>query len=215
MSSAAVALAIVSLLPPSDPPLADFARTPAPVGHELLFLREVGSLLPSGLSAEFDAFGSLLVRCGPAGEGAPVRLLVAVGVDEPGYVVSQIREDGYLRVRTLGAPTPPGGFHLLREGRPARIWARTGVRAGVMLVDSLHLRSARPESLGEEHLYLDVGADSPAGVAALGIELLDPVVQREVVALPGGAVAAPGIGRRAAALAMLRILRDVPEVAQS
>lgn len=203
--------------PLSDPPLSDFARTPAPVGHERLFLDELAALLPPELATERDAFGSLIVRCGPGASGvqAPVRLLIAVGVDEPGFVVSQIREDGYLRVRTLGAPTPSGEFHLLREGRPARLWTRAGVRAGVLLVDSLHLRSVRPEVLGEEHLYLDVGADSPAGVAALGIELLDPVVQREVVALIGGPVAAPGLGRRAAALVMLRALRDVPEVGAS
>lgn len=221
MPSTAFALAAVALFaqpfapplaPPSDPPLADFARTPAPVGHEQLFLDELAALLPAGLATERDAFGSLIVRCGAE---APVHLLIAVGVDEPGFVVSQIREDGYLRVRTLGAPTPPGDFHLLREGRPARVWARDGVRAGVILVDSLHLRSVRPAVLGEEHLYLDVGADSPAGVEALGIELLDPVVQREVVALIGGPVVAPAVGRRAAALVMLRALRDVPEVAAS
>jgi len=238
MSSAVLALAISTLLvPASDPPLADFARTPAPVGHEALLLDELAALLPAGLSTGRDAAGSLIVRCGTeatsaprataaggsapapgeptAREGDPVRLLIAVGVDEPGFVVSQIRDDGYLRVRTLGAPTPSGDFHLLREGRPARIWTDAGVRAGVMLVDSVHLRSPRPEVLGEEHLYLDVGADSPAGVAALGVALLDPVVQREVVALPGGPVAAPSLGRRAAALVMLRALRDVPEVARS
>jgi putative aminopeptidase FrvX len=221
MTSTALALAALGLFappvapllaPPSDPPLADFARTPAPVGHEQLFLDEIAALLPPGLTTERDAFGSLIVRCG---DGAPTNLLIAVGVDEPGFVVSQIREDGYLRVRTLGARNPPGDFHLLREGRPARVWSRDGVRAAVMLVDSVHLRSVRPATLGEEHLYLDVGADSPAGVEALGIELLDPVVQREVVALIGGAVVAPAVGRRAAALVMLRALRDVPEVAAS
>ena len=200
--------------PPSDPPLADFARTPAPVGHESAFLDEVSAMLPAGVAIERDVTGSLIVRCGPPGPDQPVRLLIAVGVDEPGYVVSQIRDDGYLRLRTLGAPNPPGDFHLLREGRPAWLWTRTGERPGVLLVDSVHLRSARPEALGEEHLYLDVGADSPAAVAALGIELLDPVVQREVVGLAGGPVSAPALGRRAAALVMLRAL-ELPEVAES
>lgn len=219
MTVLALALAVAALLaPPSDPTLADFALTPAPVGQEQLFLDEIAAQLPAGLVTERDACGSLIVRCGgvsAAGADEPVHLLIAVGVDEPGFVVSQIREDGYLRLRTLGAPTPPGDFHLLREGRPARVWTRQGVRAGVVLVDSVHLRSPRPAVLGEEHLYLDVGADSPADAELLGIELLDAVVQREVVALVGGAVAAPSLGRRAAALVMLRALRDVPEVAAS
>lgn len=201
---------------PSDPPLSDFAVTPAPVGAEGRFLDEVAAQLPDHLATERDGCGSLLVRCGPPGSAdGPVRLLIAVGVDESGYVVSQIRDDGYLRVRALGAPTPPGDFHLLREGRPARVWTRVGMRAGVLLVDSVHFRNPRPEVLGEEHMYLDVGADSPEDVAALGVELLDPVVQHEVVALLGGPVSAPAAARRAAALVMLRALRDVPEVAES
>jgi putative aminopeptidase FrvX len=220
MWRAALLLAVSAVAPPtdppSDPPLSDFALTPAPVGHERRFLDEVAAQLPDRLATERDALGSLIVRCGPPGAGdEPVRQLIAVGVDEPGYVVSQIREDGYLRVRALGAPTPPGDFHLLREGRPARVWTRDGACAGVLLVDSVHLRSPRPDVLGEEYMYLDVGADSPRGVAALGIALLDPVVQREVVGLLGGPVSAPAAARRAAALVMLRALRDVPEVADS
>src|SRR5262245_40387585 len=95
--------------PASDPPLSDFALTPAPVGHERRLLDEIAAQLPDRLATERDVFGSLVVRCGPAGAGdGAVRQLIAVGVDEPGYVVSQIRDDGYLRVRALGAPTPLG-----------------------------------------------------------------------------------------------------------
>ena len=221
MWRAALLLAVSAVAPPrspptSDPPLSDFALTPAPVGHERRFLDEIAAQLPDGVAVEHDAFGSLIVRCGPPGAGdGTVRQLIAVGVDEPGYVVSQIRPDGYLRVRALGAPTPPGDFHLLREGRPARVWTRESACAGVLLVDSVHLRSPRPDVLDEQHMYLDVGADSPADVAALGIELLDPVVQHEVVGLLGGPVSAPAAARRAAALVMLRALRDVPEVVAS
>ena len=77
MPSTALALAAFALFappfampvaPPSDPPLADFARTPAPVGNEQRFLDEVAALLPADLATERDAFGSLIVRCGEPGE---------------------------------------------------------------------------------------------------------------------------------------------------
>jgi putative aminopeptidase FrvX len=123
--------------------------------------------------------------------------------------VSRIRDDGWLRLRYLGDP-PPGGDHLLREGRPARVWTRHGPRPGVVMVDSLHLRNPRPETLDESQLWLDVGADSAADVAALGIELLDPVEQREVVAFGLGAVAGAALGRRAAAHALLSLLHEWP-----
>ena len=212
----------------SPPKLAQFAATPAPVGHEAALLAEIEAALPKGASAARDAFGSLIVRLdgGPlrpaeggaegaaedaaehAGARAP-RRLVAVGVDESCFVVSRIREDGWLRLRYLGDP-PPGGEHLLREGRPARVWTRHGPRPGVVMVDSLHLRNPRPETLDESQLWLDVGADSAADVAALGIELLDPVEQREVVAFGLGAVAGAALGRRAAAHALLSLLHEWP-----
>jgi putative aminopeptidase FrvX len=202
--------------PPVElPPLVEFARTAAPVGYEAALLDEIEALLPAGARTARDAFGSLLVRLdgGPlrASEGreAGARLLVAVGVDEPCFVVSRIRDDGYLRLRYLGDP-PPAGEHLLREGRPARVGTRAGPRPGVVIVDSIHLRNPRPELLDEAQLWLDVGADSAADVAALDIELLDPVEQREVVGYGKGAVAGEALGRRAAALALLELLRDLP-----
>jgi putative aminopeptidase FrvX len=200
----------------ADPPqLLQFARTAAPVGHEAELLDEIEAQLPQRARTARDAFGSLLVRLdgGPlaAGDGADrgARLLVAVGVDEPCFVVSRIREDGYLRLRYLGGP-PPGGEHLLREGRPARVWTRAGPRPGVVLVDSIHLRNPRPELLDESQLWLDVGADSAADVAALDIELLDPVEQREVTGYGLGAVAGEALGRRAAAHALLALLHELP-----
>jgi putative aminopeptidase FrvX len=198
------------------PSLANFARRPAPVGHEARFLDDLVLALPPGAHWDRDAFGSLIVRLdgGPLrpaeGPGARTpRLLVAVGIDEPCFVVSRIRDDGWLRLRYLGDP-PPGGDHLLREGRPARVWTRAAPRPGVVMVDSIHLRNPRPETLDESQLWLDVGADDAAGVARLGIELLDPVVQGEVVAFGLGAVAGPAIGRRAAAHALLSLLHELP-----
>jgi hypothetical protein len=193
--------------------LSEFAALPATTGGELWLLEQIEELLPPGLLVERDAFGSLLVRAG----SAPVTRVVAVGVDEPGYVVSQIRDDGYLRLRFLGRVATPA-FHLAQEGRPARVLLRgDGVpgaplaeRPGVLLVTSIHLKHPRPPQLEEADLYLDVGADSPADVEALGIRLLDPVVVREAIAFHGDRVAAPDLGQRACALALLTALREVP-----
>jgi len=194
------------------PELAPFAVTPAITGNETAFLDEVLALVPPGWRVERDAFGSIILReaAGAGGEkDVPVRRLVAVGVDEPGYVVSQIRDDGWLRVRFIGR-SAPAGFHLAREGRPVTVLTRDGPVAGVFLVNSVHFRSPRPEVIGEEHLFLDVGADSPQDVDALGIELLDAVAAREIVRLSDGRVAGPSLGTRAATLALLSVLRNGP-----
>jgi hypothetical protein len=192
------------------PELAPFAVRPAITGNEAAFLEELLALLPPGWRVARDAFGSIVLReaAGGAAE-SPVRLLVAVGVDEPGYVVSQIRDDGWLRVHFVGRSVP-AGFHLLREGRPVTVLTREGPVAGVITVNSVHFRAPRPDVIGEEHLFLDVGADSPEDVDALGIELLDAVSAREIVRLHDGRVAGPSVGTRAATLALLTVLRKGP-----
>ncbi|MBM3985848.1 MAG: M42 family metallopeptidase, partial [Planctomycetes bacterium] len=174
---------------------------PAPVGAEkdllgLIAWRVGPPAGPPDLTWEQDTLGSLIVRRGPPGTAGPVRLLLALGIDQPCYVVSQIRDDGLLRVRTL-ARGAGESFHLAREGRPVDVKTRAAGVPGVLLVNNLHLRNARPEVLGEEHMYLDVGADSPGEVAALGIELLDPLVWDETVRLGERFTAGPSAATRA------------------
>src|SRR5262245_43133250 len=75
---------------------------PSPVGREAWVLAQTSNVFASvapAVELQRDACGSLIVR--RAGDTSPVRLLIAVGVDEPGYVVSQIRDDGLLRLRTV------------------------------------------------------------------------------------------------------------------
>jgi putative aminopeptidase FrvX len=78
------------------------------------------------------------------------------------------------------------------------VLTRSGEVPAVMICNSTHLRAPRPETFDKANLWLDVGADSPEDVAALGIELLDAVVQHEVGVLAGGRVAEPLAGQRAA-----------------
>lgn len=188
---------------------------PAPVGAEQVLLDLVemhlqGHASRGELALERDVLGSLVVRR-PAGSApAPVRTLIALGIDQPCYVVSQVRDDGLLRVRTLGRGAG-GSFHLAREGRPVDVLTRHGPVPGVLLVNNLHLRGPRPEVLGEEHLYLDVGADSPADVAALGIELLDPLQWDETVTLAGRFTAGPASATRAVLDVLLEVLAEAGE----
>jgi putative aminopeptidase len=171
----------------------------APVGHEAALQDRLAQVFGDerrNVAFDRDGCGSLIVR--RAGDTSPVRLLIAVGVDEPGYVVSQIRDDGLLRVRTLGRGLGED-FHLAREGRPVVVSTRSADVPGVLLVSSLHLRAARPEVFEEDDVWLDVGADSPEDAAALGIELLDPVLFSESARLAGGRSAGTSAGAHALA----------------
>lgn len=175
-------------------------ETPSPAGREGRFMDLAERTLPPGLAARRDAYGSLIVTR----KDARVKRVLAVGVDRATYVVSRIRPDGYLRLRLVGTEVRR---HRYAEGRPVRIHARGGQVPGVVVVNSVHLRGARPERVGEEHLYVDIGADSAEQVRRLGVRLLDPVDARELVAMDGS-VAGPGVAHRVIVATVLSLIRN-------
>ncbi len=121
-----------------------------------------------------------------AGSGAPKRV-VACGIDETGYVVSDITDDGYLRVHGTGNGKHPELWDQYHEGQRVIVVAvdRTNPQrshnvTGVFAVRSNHLwrkRTADDAPTSIENLWLDVGARSRAEVAKMGIDRLDPVVR--------------------------------------
>ena len=130
-----------------------------------------------------DDIGNLVKR---AGSGSPRRVL-ACGIDETGYVVSEITDDGYLRVHGIGNGRHPALWDEFHEGQRVIVVAvdranpaRTHNVSGVFAVRSNHLwrrRAADDSPTTIENLWLDVGARSRAEVLKMGIDRLDPVVR--------------------------------------
>jgi putative aminopeptidase len=115
----------------------------------------VQRLLPSWARAETDTAGNLWVR---VGTGDPVVVLVA-HLDEIGFRVDSIRDDGSLVIRTRG-----GFYPSLFEGKPALVHtARGQVPAVFPPRDTLFNRRTPPP------LRVDVGTTSRAATEALGI----------------------------------------------
>ncbi len=120
------------------------------------------------------------------GSGSPKRV-VACGIDETGYVVSDVTDDGYLRVHGIGNGKHPALWDQYHEGQRVIVIAvdrtnplRSHNVSGVFAVRSNHLwrrRTADDEPTSIENLWLDVGARSRAEVAKMGIDRLDPVVR--------------------------------------
>ncbi|HKV52013.1 MAG TPA: M20/M25/M40 family metallo-hydrolase, partial [Gemmatimonadaceae bacterium] len=151
-----------------------------------------------------DALGNLVLR---RGSGSP-RRVVACALDEPGFVVSGITADGYLRLHDpAGLPRHPlwVQFH---EGQRIIVHTRHGGVSGVIGVRSVHLwRGASPGDAPAtiDRLWVDVGARNRADVKSLGIGMLDPVSRdwpRWVYAdLVAGPAAADRVGCAAVAAA--------------
>ena len=135
------------------------ARVPGVSGHESDVRKAVASMLPSTMRAEVDGSGNLIVRIG---SGAP-RTLVTAPLDEPGYVVSGITDDGYLRLHRHTSGLSHGLAHEYHVGQPVLIRTASGSYvAGVTATPSTHLRSTRspgadaaPRSIDD--LLVDVG----------------------------------------------------------
>jgi putative aminopeptidase FrvX len=132
-------------------------------------------------------------------------------MDEPGYIVSAITPDGYLRVQRLPQAPPNAVFDLLHAAQPVRVTTRNrktvpGVFAGL----SVHLQSRRqntPTMAHPDEMYVDIGATTDAEVRAAGVDLLDPIsLDYPVCELANNEYAAPGIGGDAGVMALMELL---------
>ena len=90
--------------------------------------------------AERDRAGSVVAVLG---SGTP-RRLVACPMDEWGYVVGRIRDDGWLSLRSVGGGAP-WMFDQSHEGHRVTVWGDQGPIAGVMAVRSTHLARCVPQ----------------------------------------------------------------------
>jgi len=121
-----------------------------------------------------DAVGNRWIS---RGSGAPVRV-IACSIDRPGYVVSEITDDGYLHLNPVGNARRHPLWDQFHEGQRILIATGRGVLPGVVGVRSVHLWRRRPADepiTTVEGLTVDVGASSRADVERMGIRLLDPV----------------------------------------
>jgi putative aminopeptidase FrvX len=155
-----------------------------------------------------DGIGNLVKR---VGEGTP-RRAVACGIDETGYVVSEITDDGYLRVHAIGNGRHVALWDQYHEGQRVVVAGidranPTRLRnvPGVFAVRSNHLWRRRvgdetPTSI--ENLWIDVGARSRVEAERMGIDVLDPVVRDWPEWLYADYVAGPAAVNRAGCAAI-------------
>jgi putative aminopeptidase len=175
------------------------AALSAVTGYEQAMVDTLLRLLPG---ASRDRAGNARLQLG----GGSVKRLVVCPLDEPGYVVGNIREDGYLTLRRV-----PGRvsrlFDQQIEGQRVTIQGRGSV-PGVVAVRSIHLTRGRSAPIElpftVDDAYVDVGAASRSQVTALGVRVLAPVtLAKRPHAYGNGLLAAPAVGRRTACAALV------------
>jgi putative aminopeptidase FrvX len=149
-------------------------ETLAVSGYEQQLVGEIRNAIKD-FSPKTDNLGNVYVTLG---SGAPHRLIVTP-IDQPGYVVSEITSDGYLRVQRLPQRAPNAVFDLLHAAQPVWVVTRDAkLIAGVFSGLSVHLQPARqnaPTMAHPDEMYVDIGASSAEEVRTAGVDVLDPI----------------------------------------
>lgn len=119
----------------------------------------VRTMLPSWAKPEVDGAGNLWVTAGPG----PVKVVFIAHLDEIGFAVTAIRDDGTLDLRTRG-----GFFPSLYEGQPALVHTGSAeVPAVFMPRDSI----GRSPTRNPGPIRADPGTGSRGATEALGIRV--------------------------------------------
>jgi putative aminopeptidase FrvX len=155
-----------------------------------------------------DRMGNLI---SVSGEGSP-RRVIACGLDESGYVVSSITDDGFLRVHMNGNERHPALWDQYHEGQRVLVTTvdrtnpgRTRTLPGVFAVRSNHLwrrREADNAPTSIENLYVDIGARTRAEAEKMGVEVFSTVTREWPEWIYSSFVAGPAAGNRAGCAAV-------------
>src|SRR3989441_11381536 len=129
-------------------------------------------------------------------------------MDETGYLVTAIREDGGLDVKAVG-----GFFETLYEGQVVLVHAAKGDVGGVVPPPPNYLDPSAvetPAAFGKEAVRVDVGASSRAVAESLGIGPSDAVtVPKAFQRLYGSFGSGRAVDDRAGCTALLVALRGI------
>jgi endoglucanase len=125
-----------------------------------------------GLEPSRDAVGNVLARVGGPGQ----RVLLTAHMDEVGFVVREITDDGFVLVGTTFGTLADAQAARYPVGHPAAVMGRDGVVArGIFAAPSGHIVRNTPEK-AVSGFYVDLGLSSADEVRALGVHPAAPVV---------------------------------------
>lgn len=189
--------------------LREFAETPSIPGYEQQLAKSISRRLQA-FSPKVDEMSNVIVT---VGSGSPHRLIVAP-MDEPGFVVSGITGDGFLRLQRL----PQGGalplFNELYSAQPVDVGTRqqtwiSGAVAGL----SIHLQPQvqhPPSAADLDNMYVDIGTADAQQARAAGADVLSPLaIERYFYEMANGNWTAAAIGDRFGDAVLLEVMREL------
>src|SRR5579864_6614915 len=186
--------------------LQEFVDTPSVSGYENQLSEKIRAKL-AAFHPVVDNLGDVIVTIG---SGAPHRLIVTP-IDEPGFVVSEITADGYLRLQRLPQNGLPPIFNELYSAQPVKVRTASGKWIdGVVAGISVHLHRSNetlPSASDIENMYVDIGANSAAEARRAGVDILSPVaVNRQLADLAEREFSGASIGDKIGAVVLVSLV---------
>lgn len=183
--------------------LEEIFSVPSPSGYEHFMTKKIQQYLPQGLATEKDNMGSLYLAAGKGNQ--PLALLASM--DEVGYIVSGINEEGYLLLDRV-VPAPHQIYDSFHVGHPLLVWTENGPVSGVMSIPSVHIlsreRRQQLQSFSLDQAFLDIGARSKREVMEKGVRMLDAVTPvPELTRLAGDRIAGSSLGNKTSSALLL------------
>ena len=158
---------------PATAAVASWLAFDAPPGEEF---RLTDPVMAADSRWHRDAIGNLIMTLGT---GHP-RRLIACGMDHVGFVVSDITDQGYIRLHRAGNARTHPLWDQFHEAQQVGVLTRAGTVPGVVAVMNLHFAQ---EHRGDtavanvDQLWVDIGARTRREADSLGVKLLDPVAR--------------------------------------
>ena len=118
-----------------------------------------------------DNLGSILARKDGTADGPKV--LIAGHLDEVGFMVSRITDEGFIKFQTLG-----GWWEQVMLAQRVQVETRQGSIPGIIGAKPPHLLSAedRKKMVQKKDMFIDIGAASAAEAREWGVRPGDPII---------------------------------------
>ena len=169
-------------------------------GMEAPVRETVKRLLPAWAKPETDTAGNLWLR---VGQGEPLIVFVA-HLDEIGFTVDSILDDGSLHLRTRG-----GFFSSLFEAQPALVHTIHGDVSGIFLPREPS-RDSGPARRTPPPLRVSVGATTRAATQALGVAVGSTITMpKRFVRLAGSRATGRAMDDRVGSTAQILAVRHL------
>lgn len=158
-----------AVTPSTEEIIKQLSETYAVSSHEENMRQAVKQLLPAWAKPETDDAGNLVLHWPSPKGGSGPRIVVVAHMDEIGYEVHSIGQDGRLELESKG-----GGVLAYFLGHAALVHSANGMHPGVLeLPDGWEKPDFQWPRGPRQMFHMDVGAQTPEQVSELGIKVGD------------------------------------------